>query len=170
MVASSLSVNSSNVRVDKRPHIPCIADQQARWVLNQIQTGHTLTINSQQRNGLIICKPFHAEFAGPGAMVGGSLDSDCRELIVIGHLSVQPPGSYEDSHKAYCVRQAWNRLIHGFTQLESSSQRAKKVLTQFELYFGKETVTQIPDQVLALLARVSPQTIQAKRLHYSVKK
>ncbi|MGK7890376.1 MAG: hypothetical protein AB4042_13655 [Leptolyngbyaceae cyanobacterium] len=146
------------------PLFPDIADQQARWVLSQIQNGHLLTVDSKRRNGLIICKPFHAEFAGPGATIGGSLDLDCREIVAIGQLSVQFPRSYEESHKAYCVRQAWNRLIHSFTQLESSSHRAKKVLTQFELYFGKETVIKIPDQVLALLARVSPQTILSKRL------
>lgn len=164
MLASPLSVNSSNVHVNLRPHVSSLAHQEARWILCQVKSGHILTVNPKQRNGLILCKPFHAEFAGPGATIGGSLDLDCREVVVIGQLSVQPPESYEDSHKAYCIRQAWNRLIHSFNQIESPNQRAKKVLTQLELYFGKGTVSQIPDKVLALLARVPLETIQAKRL------
>jgi len=164
MLASSLAVNSSNIQFNSCSlPVPSGADQQSCWTLTQIQTGHTLTVDHKRRNGLILCKPGYAEFAGPGAAIGGNFDLDCRELVTIGRLSLQPPTSYEDSHKAYCVRQAWNRLIHSFTQLESSGQRAKKILTQFELYFGKETVAQIPDQALALLARVSTDVIQAKR-------
>ena len=40
-------------------------------LLEQLQQGHLMIVDSQRRNGLILYKKYHAEFAGPGAAVGG---------------------------------------------------------------------------------------------------
>lgn len=137
------------------------------WILAQVQQGHTLKIDTHSHNGLILCKPFHADFAGPGATIGGAFDLDCRQVIAIGDLSVQSPISHDDSQKAYRIRRAWIRLLNEFTKIKSPRKRAKKILTQFEIYFGKEATAKIPNQALAQLVGVLPQTIQAERLAHS---
>ncbi|NET10905.1 MAG: hypothetical protein F6K16_40715, partial [Symploca sp. SIO2B6] len=108
------------------------------WVLEQIRSGKTLTVDCQHRNGLILCKPFHAEFAGPGATVGGIFDLDCQQVLAVGRGLVQLSTSHEENQKAYRIRCLWTRLMRELTQIDSPHQRAKKVLTQFEAYFGKD--------------------------------
>ena len=133
------------------------------WILAQVQQGHTLKIDTHTHNGLILCKPFHADFAGPGATIGGAFDLDCQQVIAIGDLSVQSPATHDESQKAYRIRRAWIRMLNEFTKIKSPRKRAKKILTQFEIYFGKEATAQIPDQALAQLVGVLPQTIQDER-------
>lgn len=133
------------------------------WILSQVQQGYTLTLDTHAHSGLILCKPFHADFAGPGATIGGAFDLDCQDVIAIGDLAVQSPLSHDESQKAYRVRRAWVRLLNEFTKIRSPRKRAKKILTQFKMYFGEEATAQIPDQALALLVGVLPQTINAER-------
>ncbi|RMF64243.1 MAG: hypothetical protein D6742_15530, partial [Cyanobacteria bacterium J069] len=40
-------------------------------LLRYIREGRVLAVNKRKRNGLVLYKQFHAEFAGPGAAVGG---------------------------------------------------------------------------------------------------
>ena len=133
------------------------------WILAQLQQGYTLTIDTHAHNGLILCKPFHADFAGPGATIGGAFDLDCQQVIIIGDLSVQSPKSHDDSQKAYRIRRAWTRLLNEFTKISSPRKRAKKILTQFEIYFGKDIADRIPDKAFAKLVGVLPQIIQSER-------
>jgi hypothetical protein len=42
-------------------------------------------------------------------------------------------------------------------------QRAQKILNQLENYFDQETITQLPDEALALLVGVLPYTIKRVR-------
>ena len=40
-------------------------------ILCSLQSKELLVINPRRKNGLILYKPYHAEFAGPGAAIGG---------------------------------------------------------------------------------------------------
>ena len=40
-------------------------------ILSRLAGEELLIVNSRRRNGLIICKQFYAEFAGPGAAEWG---------------------------------------------------------------------------------------------------
>jgi hypothetical protein len=42
-------------------------------------------------------------------------------------------------------------------------QRAQKIIEQFKQFFGTETIAQIPDDALALLVGVLPDTISRAR-------
>jgi hypothetical protein len=42
-------------------------------------------------------------------------------------------------------------------------KRAQQILTQFEYYFDSETISQLPDEALALLVGVLPHTIRMAR-------
>jgi len=128
-------------------------------ILTKLRTGNVFIVNSRKRNGLILYKRYHAEFAGPGAAVGGDYDCDFQSVLPIGNLSLLTPESYEERQKAYLIRRQWIRLIKQITENPVSQERVQKILDQFEQYFPPETVAHIPDVTFALLVGVLPQTV-----------
>jgi hypothetical protein len=132
-------------------------------ILTMLHSGKVLTVNSRRRNGLILFKRYHAEFAGPGAAVGGEYDSDCLGALAIGNLSLLSPETHEERQKAYLIRRQWIRLIKQITEYSIPSKRVLKILDQFEQYFPSETVSQLPDEAFALLVGVLPQTVATVR-------
>ncbi len=128
-------------------------------VLTLLQSRKIFIVNSRRRNGLILFKQYHAEFAGPGAAVGGECDDDCQWVLPIGNLSLLTPESHEEIQKAYLIRRQWIRLIRQITENQVSGQRVQKILDQFEQYFPPEMVSHLPDIAFALLVGVLPQTV-----------
>ncbi|TAF05638.1 MAG: hypothetical protein EAZ77_13695 [Nostocales cyanobacterium] len=132
-------------------------------ILASLHSGKVLIVNSRKRNGLIIFKRYHAEFAGPGALVGGDYDSDCQFVLPVGNLSLLTSESHEDRQKAYLIRRQWIRLIKQITENSVASQRVQKILEQFEQYFPAEMVAELPDAAFAMLVGVLPQTVAIVR-------
>lgn len=128
-------------------------------LLTMLHSGNLFIVNSRKRNGLILFKRYHAEFAGPGAAVGGDYDRDCFAALPIGNLSLLSPQTNEERQKAYLIRRQWIRLIKQITENSVPKQRVHKILDQFEQYFTKDMVNQLPDEVFALLVGVLPQTV-----------
>lgn len=136
-------------------------------ILERLANEDLLIVNSRRRNGVIICKQFYAEFAGPGAAVGGFFDVDCQKIIPVGELSLVYPSDQEERQKAYLIRRQWIRLTHELTDNPLPFQRAQMILNQFENYFGAETIEQIPDEAFALLVGVLPQTVRMLRQNFA---
>jgi hypothetical protein len=136
-------------------------------LINQLRTGELWVVNSRRRNGIIVYREFHAEFAGPGAAVGGLLDIDCKKIIPLGNLSLLRPATPEDLQKALKIRLQWIRLTQNFTDQPRPADRAQMILEQFKTYFDQSTVDQIPDEAFASLVGVLPQTIQRIRVGIS---
>jgi hypothetical protein len=132
-------------------------------LLDYIRSGQVWQVNSRQRNGVILCKPFHTEFAGPGAAVGGYLDVDCQRVIPMGKLSLVRPNSHQDRQNAYLIRRQWIKLTQQVTDKSVPLQRAQMILNQFENYFDQETIARIPDEAFALMVGVLPYTIRMAR-------
>lgn len=132
-------------------------------ILQRLTSEELLIVNSRRRNGLIICKRYYAEFAGPGAAVGGGFDGDCQQIIPVGELSLVSPVTPEERQKAYLIRRQWIRLTHQLTDNAVPLQRAQMILNQFENYFGNEIIKQIPDEAFALLVGVLPHTVRSLR-------
>ncbi|MEH2072393.1 MAG: hypothetical protein V7K47_30300 [Nostoc sp.] len=128
-------------------------------ILTRLHSGEVFIVNSRRRNGLILFKRYHAEFAGPGAAVGGDYDFDCQRALPIGNLSLLTPESNEERQKAYLIRRQWIRLIKQITENPVPGQRVQKILDQFEQYFPPEIVALLPDVAFALLVGVLPQTV-----------
>jgi hypothetical protein len=127
--------------------------------LTQLNSGEVLMVNSRRRNGLIIYKHHYADFAGPGAMVGGIIDQGCNQVIPVGDLSLVYPDCHEERQKAYLIRRQWIRLTQKFTDNSVPVDRIQMILNQFENYFDPQTVAQLPDEAFALLVGVLPQTV-----------
>lgn len=132
-------------------------------ILAQLHQGQLMIINSRKRNGLILIKPFHAEFAGPGSAIGGPFDRDCQDVIPVGELSIIEPLSQEERQKAYLIRRQWIRLTQQITDNPQPNDRVRMMLQQFENYFTLETVRAVPSEAFALLVGVLPRTVKAVR-------
>ncbi|MUL36394.1 hypothetical protein [Gloeocapsopsis dulcis] len=138
-------------------------DHSASEILKLLRSGQVLMVNSRRRNGLILYKGFHAEFAGPGAAVGSFYDRDCDWALPVGNLSLLTPESHEERQKAYLIRRQWIRLMKQITEKSQPQQRVQKILEQFEQYFDSQTVSQIPNEAFARLIGVLPQTANIAR-------
>lgn len=123
-----------------------------------------LIVNDRRRNGLILCKRYHAEFAGPGSAVGGVFDCDCQQALQLGNVSLLAPKSIEERQRAYKIRLGWIRLIKQIADNPVPLQRAQLLLNQFEGFFDAKTIAQLPDEALALLVGVFPQTIRTVKM------
>ncbi len=132
-------------------------------VVEKMDSGRLWVVNSRRRNGLIVLREFHAEFAGPGAAVGGDLDEGIVKVIPIGNLSLLEPDSHEAHQNAIKIRLQWIRLTQNFTDQPSPDDRARMILEQFKTYFDQATVDRVPDDAFALLVGVLPQTIRRVR-------
>lgn len=132
-------------------------------ILAKIRGNDLWVVNSRRRNGLIIHKEFYTEFAGPGAAIGGGLDSDCRAVIPLGSLSLIAPDSAEAQQKALKIRLQWVRLTQNFTDKPIPLDRAQLILEQFKSYFDQSIVDTVPDEAFALLVGVLPYTVRRAR-------
>lgn len=120
-------------------------------------------VNTRRRNGLIVFREFYAEFAGPGAAVGGSLDQGCQYVIPLGNLSLLTPADPEEQQKALKIRLQWIRLTQNFTDQPKPADRAQMILEQFKTYFDQSTVDLVPDEAFAQMVGVLPRTIRRVR-------
>ncbi|WP_225875340.1 hypothetical protein [[Limnothrix rosea] IAM M-220] len=132
-------------------------------ILAELQQGKLWMINARRKNGLILCKPYHVDFAGPGAIIGGVFDRDVVDIIPVGHLSLLQPEESSERQKAYLIRRQWVKLLKQITDKPLPEQRAQVILNQFENWFDVETVEKLDDETFALLIGVLPQTIRRVR-------
>lgn len=142
---------------------PTLDGSDPSTILRCIRRGQVWVINSRRRNGLILYKTFHAEFAGPGAAVGGSYDQDCHLVIPVGNLVLAQPVSHGDRQNAYLIRRQWIKLTQQFTDQSSPTQRAQMILNQFETYFDQQTIARVPDEAFAMLVGVLPYSVRMAR-------
>lgn len=136
---------------------------QIQRLLARLQARELLVVNPRRKNGLIIYKKYHAEFAGPGAIIGGQFDYSATNLLAVGRLSLVSPQNSAAKKQAYKMRRQWVRLTKQIIDNPQPTERAQVILNQFEHWFDVETVAELPDDAFALLVGVLPQTIRQVR-------
>ncbi|BAZ45735.1 hypothetical protein NIES4102_27610 [Chondrocystis sp. NIES-4102] len=132
-------------------------------LLSRLKAQELLIVNPRRKNGLIVYKKYHAEFVGPGAIVGGYFDTDAINLIAVGNISLISPQNSQEKKQAYKMRRQWVRLTKQIIDNPEPTERAQVILNQFEHWFDMETVGNLPDEAFALLVGVLPQTIRKVR-------
>lgn len=155
--ASSINQQSLNFRKDQ------MSDSPAERILNQLHDKQLLIVNPKRRNGIILYKRYHAEFAGPGSAVGSSLDTDCQKILPVGNLDLISPESADDRQRAYLIRRQWVRLTLQITENPEPIGRAQRIIEQFEGFFDSATIARLPDEAFALLVGVLPHTVATVR-------
>ncbi|ACK65331.1 conserved hypothetical protein [Rippkaea orientalis PCC 8801] len=137
--------------------------QQIANILTQLREKQLLIINPKRKNGLILYKPYHAEFAGPGAAIGAKFDEDVLHVLPVGILSLLIPTTSQERINGYKLRRQWVKLAQQISTHSTPQKRAQTILNQFEHWFDAETTHQLPDEAFSLLVGVLPQTINAVR-------
>jgi hypothetical protein len=122
-----------------------------------------LAISEQKKSGLILCKDYHAEFAGPGAAVNCLVEPAYRAVIAIGSPTLVSMSTLDERRRAYGRRIQWGRWLQKIVEHPEPVVRAEKLLAGFEEFFGRQVVVSLPSEVLALLAGVFPGTIEIAR-------
>lgn len=125
-----------------------------------------LAVGEHKRSGLIICKAHHAEFAGPGAIVGSPVEQACVSIITIGAPEMVPVVTSKERQAAYGRRIQWIRWLQKITEHADAHQRTEKLFASFEEFFGAPALMALSDEVLAALIGVMPYTIATVRSHY----
>lgn len=125
-----------------------------------------LAISEQKKSGLILCKEFHTEFAGPGAVVGSLVEPHYRAVIAIGSPQLIPIKSFDDRRRAYGRRIQWGRWLQKIVETPEPTLRAERLLAGFEEFFGRQVVISLPSEVLAMLVGVFPGTIDAAKAQH----
>ncbi len=148
----SLNANPAILELDNVPQL-----------LAKLEAKELLMINPRRKNGLIIYKKYHAEFAGPGAIVGGQFDLGATNVLAVGNVSLVYPQNSQEKKQAYKMRRQWVRLTKQIIDNPQPTERAQVILNQFEHWFDVETVADLPDEAFALLVGVLPQTIRKVR-------
>ena len=123
-------------------------------------------ISEEKKSGLLLCKAHHAEFVGPGAAVGTFVEQECTAVIAIGSPEIVAVTTVEERQKAYSRRIQWLRWLEKIAKHPEPTQRAEKLFSNFQEFFGNHALTRLPDDVLGLLIGVLPATIAAARAHY----
>jgi hypothetical protein len=162
-IPSEGQVHSTATGEPGQPSRALIKYSHSSQLLTQLQSGQLFVVDSRRRCGLIVYKQFHAEFVGPGAAVGGIFDIECHQTIPVGDLVLLYPESYEERQKAFVIRRHWIRLMERLTVQPVPLQRTQMLLTQFQHYFDRETVVRLPDEAIARLVGVLPQTVRTIR-------
>jgi hypothetical protein len=125
-----------------------------------------LAISEQKKSGLILCREFYAEFAGPGASVSSSAEQDYQAVIAIGSPELLPVSTLEGRRRAYGRRIQWGRWLHKIVESPDPTLRAERLLAGFEEFFGRQVVVSLPSEILALLVGVFPSTIEQVRVQH----
>jgi hypothetical protein len=123
-------------------------------------------ISEHKKSGLILYKTHHAEFAGPGAAIGSPVEQNYKAIIALGAPELVSVSTYEARQKAYSRRIQWIRWLQAIIEQPDPILRAEKLLSSFEAFFDRQMIATLPDEALAALIGVLPQTMQAVRFQY----
>jgi hypothetical protein len=146
-------------------------NQQVYSVSNQVplsffKSGQFLSLTNDCQGGIILQKRFYADFAGPGAAFGSSFDVDCTSVYVIGAVKFSALSIYSDRQQAFKKRMAYCDRLQKITRLEDPLKRAFSILEQLYHWVGAQETEKIPDELVAMLAGLLPQTIELVKKNY----
>ncbi len=125
-----------------------------------------LRVGEQKKSGLILCKEFHAEFAGPGAALCSPAEQPYKAIIAIGSPDIGAASNTIDRSRAYGLRIQWSRWLYRIADQENPIDRVEKLLAGLEGFFGRSVVISLPNEVLALLVGVLPSTVEQVKENY----
>lgn len=133
----------------------------------QLPVARTLwAISEQHKSGLILCKEFHAEFAGPGAAISSFVEQPYRAVIAIGQPELKTINTLAERRQAYSRRIQWGRWLSKIAEHPQPVERIERLFAGLEGFFGRQVVTSIPAEVVAAMVGVLPETAQEVQERY----
>lgn len=124
-----------------------------------LKSGQLLSIGGNEGAGLIIQKPFFAEFVSHGAAIGGLFDLQCVTVYTLGEVQITVPVDKVDRQTAFQRRIQDIESMQDLCQSDSSLERGISVLNLLCERFDRQQIQTIPNDVLSKLVGVLPRTI-----------
>ncbi|WP_299489467.1 hypothetical protein [Acaryochloris sp. IP29b_bin.137] len=111
--------------------------------------------------GLILQKPYYAEYIGPGAAIGGMFDLQCITIHPLGQAELSVPETLDDRQDAFQRRMEDIEAMQQICEKDLPVERAVAVLEMLSQQFHKEEIQMISNDILAKLVGVLPSTMAA---------
>jgi hypothetical protein len=124
-----------------------------------LKSGQLLAVTDSETSGIILQKPFFAEFIGPGAAVGGLFDLKCVTIYTLGKAEFTAPSTQEERQVAFRRRIDNIAAMQALCQSEAPLRRAIDLLDLLCKHGGVDEIRSIPNDVLAKVVGVMPGTI-----------
>jgi hypothetical protein len=124
-----------------------------------LKSGQLLAITDSQTSGIILQKPFFAEFIGPGAAIGGLFDLNCVTIYTLGQAEFTAPATLEERQAAFRCRIDNIASMQTLCQPEAPLRRAIDLLDMLCSRFSTDEIRTIPNDVLSKVVGVMPGTI-----------
>ncbi len=142
-----------------------VMDKRNTQPIELLKSGQLLALSNHQPAGLILQKPFHAEFVGPGAAIGGMFDVQCVTIHTLGNAEFIVPETQEDRKQAFERRLEDIAIIQDLCN-EVPLNRAIAILDLFRSkQFDLDEIRSIPGEALGKLVGVLPGTIEMAWQH-----
>ncbi len=124
-----------------------------------LKSGQLLAVTDRVTSGIILQKPFFAEYIGPGAAIGGLFDLNCVTIYTLGQAEFTAPATLEARQEAFRRRIDHIEAMQTLCQAEVPLRRATDLLDMLCDRFGIEEIRSIPNDVLAQVVGTLPSTI-----------
>ncbi len=136
--------------------------------LDLFKSGRLLALKPNCRGALIIQKPFYADFAGPGAAVGGTFDFSCTSVYAIGEVEFYAPASYAERQQAFQKRMDYSQKLEEILAVPSPIHRVRAILKVLSQGLQADLVKMIPSNLIAQLGGVLTKTVEIARQQPSI--
>jgi hypothetical protein len=124
-----------------------------------LKSGQLLAVTNSEASGIILQKPFFAEFIGPGAAIGGLFDLKCVTIYTLGKAEFTAPATREERQVAFRRRMDDVTTMQNLCQSDVPLRRAIDLLDMLCDRMGTDEIRLIPNEVLAKIVGVIPGTI-----------
>jgi hypothetical protein len=124
-----------------------------------LKSGQLLAVTDGATSGIILQKPFFAEYIGPGAAIGGLFDLKCVTIYTLGQAEFTVPSTLQERQEAFRRRMEHIEAMQTLCQAEVPLRRAIDLLDMLCDRFGIEEMRAIPNDVLAKIVGVMPATV-----------
>lgn len=136
-----------------------LISKQHHQLVQVFKSGQLLCLKSQCLSGVILQKPYFADFIGPGAVVGGAFDLQCTSVYLLGSVEFMVPETPAARRTAFQQRISYVDYLQEISQLPSPIRRSHAIISWLSQQFGQDEVSKIPHQLLAALVGVLPESI-----------
>jgi hypothetical protein len=133
--------------------------QKSNQPVELLKSGQLLSLTMNPKSGIILQKPYFAEFIGPGAAVGGMFDLQCVTIYTLGKVEFTAPATMDERQQAFQRRMKDIEMMQELCQSDVPLARSIGFLDMLCDRFGAEQIRTIPNDVLAKVMGVLPGTI-----------
>lgn len=158
-----LTVSGQSISGDRKASYPAAVTRQSdknAAILNCLKSGQVFTLDPDYPGGLIIYKSFYADFAGPGAAVGGEFDRTCTAVYAVGPIHLQPNSTREQREAALNTRITYAELLAEIANIAVPLRRSYRIVEQLSQWLSREIVIALPAELIAKMVGVLPISIE----------